>query len=129
MQLINFNTRRATPVEVLHTLVLGPYKYLLRSWMARFSPQQRKEVLASIASFPFSGFALRLSRDISKYYKSFVGRDFKTLAQLALFVFPPLLTPSETEVWLALSKVCATHLYMYLYAYVYHLSGVQDGVL
>jgi hypothetical protein len=106
---INFNTRRATPVEVLHTLLLGPYKYLLRFRMARFSSQQRKEVLARINSFNFSGFALRLSRDISKYYKSFVGRDFKTLAQLALFVFSPLLTPSETEVWLALSKVCVTH--------------------
>ena len=89
-------------MEALHTLVLGPYKYMLRSRMARFSPQQRKEVLARIASFPFSGFALRLSRDISKYYKSFVGRDFKTLAQLALFVFPPLVSPGETEVWLAL---------------------------
>ena len=105
---INFNARRATPVDVLHTLLLDPYKYLLRFRMARFSSQQRKEVLARINSFNFSGFALRLSRDISKYYKSFVGRDFKTLAQLALFVFPPLLTPSETEVWLALSKVCVT---------------------
>ena len=91
--------------EALHTLVLGPYKYMLRSLMARFSPHQRKEVLAHIASFPLSGFELRLSRDISKYYKSFVGRDFKTLAQLALFVFSPLVSPGETEVWLALSKV------------------------
>ncbi|KAL5505895.1 hypothetical protein EMCRGX_G007436 [Ephydatia muelleri] len=92
-------------MEALHTLVLGPYKYMLRSRMARFLPQQCKEVLARIASFLFAGVALRLSRDISKYYKSFVGRDFKTLAQLALFVFPPLVSPGETEVWLALSKV------------------------
>ena len=95
--------------------------------MARFSPQQCKEILARIASFPFLHC---ISHEISQsIYKSFVGRDFKTLAQLALFVFPPLLIPSETEVWLALSKVCVTHLYMYLYAYMYHLSGVQDGVL
>ncbi|KAL5474767.1 hypothetical protein EMCRGX_G026770 [Ephydatia muelleri] len=32
------DVHQATPVEVLHTLVLGPYKYLLRSRMARFSP-------------------------------------------------------------------------------------------
>ena len=80
---INFNTRRATPAEVLHTRTLGPYKYLLRFRMAQFSPQQHKEVLACINSFNFSGHAA-LSGDISKYYyKSFVGRDFKTLAQLA----------------------------------------------
>eukprot|EP00731_Ephydatia_muelleri_P027586 Em0019g459a len=103
---------QSTPVEALHTLVLGPYTYMLRSRMARFSPQQRKEVLVRIASFPFSGFALRLSRDISKYYKSFVGRDFKTLAQLALFVFPPLVfklvycerfTPDKVE---SMKSVC-----------------------
>ena len=128
---INFNICRSTPVEALHTLVLGPYKYMLRSLMARFSPHQRKEVLAHIASFPLSGFELRLSRDISKYYKSFVGRDFKTLAQLALFVFSPLVSPGETEVWLALSKVhvivCVTHLYTYLYrcSSLYIVSGLH----
>ncbi|KAL5491557.1 hypothetical protein EMCRGX_G016862 [Ephydatia muelleri] len=52
-----------------------------------------------------SGDVLQDLHNISKYYKSFVGRDFKTLAQLALFVFPPLVSPGETEVQLALSKV------------------------
>ena len=41
---------------------------------------------------------------IAKYYKSFVGRDFKALAQLALFVFHPYLTPGETEVWFCTFK-------------------------
>ena len=42
-------------------------------------------------------------------------------------MFPPLLTPSEAEVWLALSKVCVTHLCMCLH--LYRLSGVQAGII
>ncbi|KAL5496712.1 hypothetical protein EMCRGX_G013056 [Ephydatia muelleri] len=95
----------STPVEVLHTLLLGPYKYLVRNVMGRLTSAQKLEVLARISSFPFSGFAIRLTRNIAKYYKSFVGRDFKALAQLALFVFFPYLTAGEIEVWFALSKV------------------------
>ena len=48
---------------------------------------------------------MKVSTYISKYYRSFVGRDFKAFAQIALFVLSPYLTASETEVWLALSKV------------------------
>ena len=73
--------------------------------MGRLTSAQKLEVLAHISSFPFSGFAIRLTRNIAKYYKSFVGRDFKALAQLALFVFLPYLTAGEIEVWFALSKV------------------------
>eukprot|EP00731_Ephydatia_muelleri_P016107 Em0009g531a len=50
-------------------------------------------------------YAIRISRNIAKYYKSFVGRNFKALAQMALFVLSPFLAPAEIEVWLALSKV------------------------
>ena len=92
-------------MEVLHTLLLGPYKYLVINIMGRLTSAQKLEVLARISSFPFSGFAIHLTRNIAKYYKSFVGRDFKALAQLALFVFLPYLTAGEIEVWFALSKV------------------------
>ena len=92
-------------MEVLHTLLLGPYKYLFRDLMGRLTTVQRKEIQARISSFSFSGFDMKLSRNVAKYFKSFVGRDFKILAQLALFDLPPYLTPGETEVWFALSKV------------------------
>ncbi|KAL5459987.1 hypothetical protein EMCRGX_G033391 [Ephydatia muelleri] len=78
---------------------------LYRDLMGRLTTVQRKEIQARISSFSFSGFDMKLSRNVAKYFKSFVGRDFKILAQLALFVLPPYLTPGETEVWFALSKV------------------------
>ena len=73
--------------------------------MGRLSKSERDEIAARITAFNFSGFSHRLSRDVSSYYRSFVGRDFKVVAQLSLFVLAPYLPASETEVWLALSKV------------------------
>ena len=82
---------RNTPLEALHTFLLGAYKYFLRDVMGRLSKRERFEIAARITAFNFSGFSHRLSRDISRYYRSFVGRDFKVVAQLSLFVLAPYL--------------------------------------
>ncbi|KAL5457254.1 hypothetical protein EMCRGX_G034501 [Ephydatia muelleri] len=78
-------TAWGTPLEVLHTLLLGPYKYLLRATMAKLQ-KQRTQLSALLSAFPSSGFTSRISRNIANYYKSSVA-------------------PAEIEVWLALSKV------------------------
>ena len=41
-------------MEVLHTLILGPYKYLLRAKMATLSTKQCMEVAARVRAFPSS---------------------------------------------------------------------------
>ena len=42
--------------------------------------------------------------DISLYIL-FSGRDYKALAQIALYLLGPYLSPEEVAVWVALSKV------------------------
>ena len=39
-------TTRNTPIEALHTLLLGPYKYLLKTTVPKLSTRQKEEVLA-----------------------------------------------------------------------------------
>eukprot|EP00731_Ephydatia_muelleri_P019588 Em0012g413a len=73
--------------------------------MEQLSEKQRKEVVARIAALPSSGLTGGISSDISRHYKSFVGRDFKFLAQIAVFIFSPYLSEAEIEVWLALPMV------------------------
>lgn len=92
-------------METLHTILLGPYKYLLRSFIARLSSQQKDEVQAVLSSFNFSGIKVKLGSKLFKYYRSFVGRDFKSLAQCALYLFRSHFTPEERVTWLSLSKV------------------------
>ena len=97
---------RSTPIETLHTVLLGPYKYLLKQTLSLLSPRQKEELLARIRVFNYSGFRVRLVGNVVRYHQSFVGRDYKALAQMAPFVLFPYLTDEHRQVWLALSKVC-----------------------
>ena len=92
-------------METLHTILLGPYKYLLRSFIGRLNTKQREEIQSIVYSFNFSGFKVKLGSKLFRHYKSFVGRDFKCLAQCALFVFRNYFTSNEKIVWFNLTKV------------------------
>ncbi len=74
--------RRSTPVEVLHSILLGPYKYLLKTFIPRLSPTQKRQVLAKMSAFNYSGFKGKVIGNLISYHKSFVGRDYKAWAQL-----------------------------------------------
>ena len=73
--------------------------------MERLSPEQKRRVAARIDSFPVSGLTTRLSGTITKHHKSAHGRDFKLLAQVALFVIWDHLEDLEQSMWLSLCKV------------------------
>ena len=53
--------------RVLHTIILGPYKYMLRAVMDKLTSRQKDEVLARISSFPFSGFKEKLQSNVCMY--------------------------------------------------------------
>ena len=94
-------------METLHTIFLGPYKYLLKTLIPQLTAAQKRQVLAKISTFNYSGIKGKVLGNIVSYHKSFVGRDYKALSQIALFVFWPYLSEGERKVWLALSKVHA----------------------
>ena len=89
-------------METLHTILLGPYKYMLRSLMGRLTSAQKEGIQAKI---DFSGFEAKLGYNLCRHFRSFVGRDFKALAQIALFLLTPYMKPEEKILWLSLSKV------------------------
>lgn len=92
-------------METLHTVLLGPYKYLLRALMSRLTTAQKDDLQAHLVTFDFSGLNYKLSYNLTRHFRSFVGRDFKALAQVSLFLLGTYMTPEEKNVWLALSKV------------------------
>ena len=98
----------STPIETLHTILLGPYKYLLRSLMGRLNTAQKAELEARIESFDFSGFENKLSYNLCRHFRSFVGRDFKAIAECSLYLLGPYMSQNEKIVWLSLSKVYHT---------------------
>eukprot|EP00731_Ephydatia_muelleri_P038964 Em1013g2a len=96
---------RCFPLELLHTLLLGPVKYFLIEVMATFSKAQKEEILARMKAFNFSGFHVKVHGNVCYHHKSFVGRDYKAWSQMALFIISPYLTEGQQKVLLALSKV------------------------
>ena len=94
----------STPVETLHTILLGVAKYMLRAFMDKRSANEKREILARIKAFPYCGFDVKITSNICMYYRSFVGRDFKSFLQMALFIIVAYLT-DEKECWMLLSKV------------------------
>ena len=73
--------------------------------MDKLRPDDKRAIAAKIAGFPSSGIQGRVAGSITKYHKSCVGRDFKALAQMAVFVLWDNLNDSEKQIWLLLSKV------------------------
>lgn len=100
-----YNNNRSTPVESLHSILLGPYKYLLKITIPTLSSRQKDEILSRIRAFNFSGFSVKLHGNVIRHHQSFVGRDYKAWAQMAPFVIFPYLTEGDKMVWLSLSKV------------------------
>ena len=48
-------------METLHTILLGPYKYLLRLLIPRLSVSEKERVQAILLAFNFSGFTTKLT--------------------------------------------------------------------
>lgn len=48
-------------MECLHTILLGPVKYFLKELMDRLMPSEKREIIAKINAFDFSGFSMKLN--------------------------------------------------------------------
>ena len=94
-----------TPVEVLHTVLLGVCKYVLRTFMSNRSKPENTEVLAKLSAFSYFGFSVKITGNIAYHYQSFISRDFKAWMQLALFIIDAYVTDEEKKCWISLAEV------------------------
>ena len=74
--------------------------------MDKIGTKEKKEILAILAAFPYSGFTVRITGNLCYYYNSFVGRDFKAFIQMAMFIIGRYMSQDEQSCWLLLSQVC-----------------------
>ena len=119
-------------MEVIHTVLLGPYKYLTGKVMSTLSKNHKTELSAVIDLLDYSGINGRMSSNVKTYSQSFVGRNFKVWAQIAPFVLQPSVDQQQLNLWISLSKVslfilkvCKMHLNVrYNYYYYYSCSCI-----
>ena len=96
---------RSTPIEVLHTILLEPYKYLTDKVMKSLSQAQKAKILAIIGAMDYSGISGRMTSNVTVYSKSYVGHDFKVWTQVAPFVLKGFVSADQLKLWISLSHV------------------------
>jgi hypothetical protein len=112
-------------VETLHTILLGPYKYLLKVAISGLTMPQKQEVLARMSAFNYSGFDGKVLGNTVFHHQSFVGRDYKAFAQMAPFIIASYLSGAHRQVLLALSKVSSMYTCVFP-AYIQALLHAHD---
>ena len=73
--------------------------------MKSLSPAAKKKIKAKVEVFDFSAFPAKIASSIISMYGSYVGRDYKLWAQVAVFILMDIVTEEELEVWSNLSEV------------------------
>ena len=100
-----------TPVEILHTVLLGFVKYFWRDIVHNQlgTNTRKKELLKTrLSSLDVSGLQLgqRLNgHTLVQYAGSLTGRDFRVIAQVAPYVLYDLVPTVCLDAWVSLSNL------------------------
>ncbi|KDQ25284.1 hypothetical protein PLEOSDRAFT_1027446, partial [Pleurotus ostreatus PC15] len=98
-----------TPVEVLHTVLLGFVKYLWRDAVSRCSDSQKHILKTRIESFDANGLSIAklagAGERLVTYAGSLTGSDFRIVSQIAPFILHGLVPQECYNSWLALSEL------------------------
>ncbi|KAI9429035.1 hypothetical protein H4582DRAFT_1793629, partial [Lactarius indigo] len=102
-----------TPVEILHTVLLGFVKYLWRDVVHNqlgTNVQKKGTLRTRLDSLDISGLQLPGAKHLAgntlvQYAGSLTGRDFRIIAQVAPFVLYDLVPDVCFDAWVSLSNL------------------------
>ena len=107
LTLPGFDPHEDTPIELLRTISLGCAKYIWHSSHSPWKSVQQNRFAVRLQAASVDGLSIHPIRAsyIMTYANSLIGRQFKTLIQLAVFQLYDLVSDDYLMLWRALGEL------------------------